>query len=63
MNPNGVLSVITNLSPLTWANNAITKIIYANDYGAAITAISLNLGIAAIFLCIAIILLRKREGL
>ncbi|NRD78695.1 ABC transporter permease [Bacillus sp. BRMEA1] len=54
---------ITNLSPLTWANNAVTKIIYANDYLAAIKAISLNMGIAIIFLAISIILLRKREGL
>lgn len=54
---------VTNLSPLTWANTAIMKIIYANDVGAALPVISLNLGISAIFLLIAIIALRRREGL
>ena len=56
-------NVVTNLSPLTWANTAIMKIIYANDIGAALPVISLNLGISAIFLLIAIIALRRREGL
>ncbi|MRR78960.1 ABC transporter permease, partial [Bacillus anthracis] len=54
---------VTNLSPLTWANTAVMKIIYANDVGAALPVISLNLGISALFLLIAIIALRRREGL
>ncbi|WP_144561258.1 ABC transporter permease [Bacillus mycoides] len=54
---------VTNLSPLTWANTAVMKIIYANDIGAALPVISLNLGISALFLFIAIIALRRREGL
>ncbi|WP_242223799.1 ABC transporter permease [Bacillus cereus group sp. BfR-BA-01380] len=56
-------NMITNMSPLTWANTAIMKIIYANDLGAAFPVISLNLGISALFLLIAIIALRRREGL
>lgn len=55
-------NVVTNLSPLTWANTAIMKIIYANDIGAALPVISLNLGISALFLLIAIIALRRRRG-
>ena len=56
-------NAVTNLSPLTWANTAIMKIIYANEVGAALPVISLNLGISALFLLIAIIVLRRREGL
>lgn len=62
-NPSGMLGIITNLSPLTWANHALTKIIYGNDIGAGVPAISLNLGISALFLAIAIVSLRRREGL
>jgi ABC-2 type transport system permease protein len=56
-------SGIASFSPLTWANTAITKIIYANDLAAAIPPLSLNLGISALFLAIVIISLRRREGL
>jgi ABC-2 type transport system permease protein len=56
-------SGISSLSPLTWANTAITKIIYGNDLAAAVPAISLNLGISAVFLAIVIVSLQKREGL
>ncbi|MEI4800975.1 ABC transporter permease [Bacillus sp. FJAT-51639] len=56
-------NVLTNMSPLTWANTAIMKIIYANNLGAAFPVISLNLGISALFLLLAIIVLRRREGL
>ncbi|PEP82240.1 ABC transporter permease [Bacillus pseudomycoides] len=56
-------NVVTNLSPLTWANTAIMKIVYANDIGAALPVIFLNLGISALFLLLAIIVLRRREGL
>ena len=52
---------VTNLSPLTWANTAVMKIIYANDVG-GLPVISLNLGISALFLLIAIIALRRRRG-
>lgn len=62
-NPTGILNFVSNLSPLTWANKGLTKIIYGNDLSAAIPVISLNLGIAAVFLVIAIFSLRRREGL
>lgn len=59
----GILNFIMNLSPLTWINQAITKIIYMNDLGAALPAIGLNLGISVIFLGIAIFSFQRREGL
>lgn len=62
-NASGILRFVTNLSPLTWANQAITKIIYMNDLGAAIPAISWNMGVAALFLGVAIISFHRREGL
>ncbi|MFB7303057.1 ABC transporter permease [Heyndrickxia sporothermodurans] len=62
-NPEGFFKFITELSPLTWINRAVTKIIYANDLSAAIPAISLNIGIAILFLLISVISMRRREGL
>ena len=59
----GILGFITNLSPLTWANQAITKLVYMNDLGAVVPAISLNLGISVLFLGIAIVSFQRREGL
>lgn len=58
----GFMTVLTNLSPLRWANTALTQIIYADRLSAALPAISLNIGIAAIFLIIAVISMRKREA-
>jgi ABC-2 type transport system permease protein len=62
-NAAGILGFITNLSPLTWANQAITKLVYMNDLGAVVPAISLNLGISVLFLGIAIVSFQRREGL
>ncbi|WP_269409895.1 ABC transporter permease [Lentibacillus daqui] len=59
----GVLQVITNLSPLTWENDALFKTIYANDLSSVLPAIGMNIGLAMLFLLIATISLRRREGL
>lgn len=59
----GFTAVLTNLSPLRWANTALMQIIYADRLAAAWTAIGLNIGVAAVFLLIAIISMRKREAL
>lgn len=61
--PSGVLGLITQFSPLTWINTAITKIIYTNDLSAAIPAFAFNIGLSTLFLFITIISLRRREGL
>ncbi len=62
-NPEGIFKFITDLSPLTWMNTALTKIIYANDFSAAIPALTINLAGALLFLLVAIISLQRREGL
>ncbi len=62
-NPEGIFKMITDLSPLTWMNSALTKMIYAHDFSAAIPAITINLAGALIFLLLAIISLQRREGL
>ncbi len=61
-NPDGFMKLVTNLSPLTWANSAINKIIYNNDLAASLQVIGLNLGVAVIFLTIAIVAFKRREG-
>jgi ABC-2 type transport system permease protein len=62
-NPQGFFKFITDLSPLTWMNSALTKIIYANDLGAAAPAMGINIGGSILFLLIAVISLQRREGL
>lgn len=62
-NPTGIFKFITDLSPLTWVNRAITRIIYANDLTAVMLPIILNMSISFLFLMIAIISLQRREGL
>lgn len=59
----GFMALLTNLSPLRWANTALMQIIYADNLAAAWPAIGLNFGIAAVFLMIAVISMRKREAL
>lgn len=62
-NPEGIFKFITDLSPLTWMNTAMTKIIYANDFSAAIPALTINIAGSLVFLLVAIISLQRREGL
>jgi ABC-2 type transport system permease protein len=59
----GFQATLANLSPLRWVNQALTKIIYADNLQAALPAMGLNVGIAAAFLAISIILMRRREAL
>ncbi|RJG17691.1 ABC transporter permease [Paenibacillus thiaminolyticus] len=59
----GIMTWITNLSPLRWANTALTEIIYAGNAAAGWPAIGLNTGIAALFLFIVVISMRRREAL
>ncbi|MED1740528.1 ABC transporter permease [Bacillus swezeyi] len=58
-----VFAFIKDLSPLTWTNEAIIKIIYTNDLAAGWPAISLNMGLSVLFLLIVVVSLRRREGL
>lgn len=59
----GFLAVLVNLSPLRWANRALTGIIYEHDLQAMLPAVLLNIGIAALLLLLSILALRKREAL
>ncbi|MFH7819946.1 ABC transporter permease [Neobacillus thermocopriae] len=61
--PTGIFKFITDLSPLTWVNQAITKIIYNNDLAAVVQPVALNMGVSLLFLMIAIISFQRREGL
>lgn len=56
------VDVLLNLNPLRWANTALTQIIYSDDLRAALPAIGLNVGVAAAFLILAVILMRRREA-
>ncbi|MDI5788063.1 ABC transporter permease [Bacillus licheniformis] len=59
----GVLALITDLSPLAWTNEAIMNIIFADDLAAGLPAILLNIGLSLLFLLIAVVSLQRREGL
>ncbi|ATH93628.1 ABC transporter permease [Bacillus glycinifermentans] len=59
----GILSMITKLSPIKWSNEAMMKVIYANDLAAALPAAALNIGLSVFMLLIAVAGLRRREGL
>lgn len=59
----GFMTLLTNLSPLRWANTALMEIIYADNVAAAWPAVGLNFGIAAVFLMMAVISIRRREAI
>ncbi|MDA1476749.1 ABC transporter permease [Bacillus changyiensis] len=59
----GAIAVIKKLSPLTWTNEAITNIIFSNDISAMFPAIAVNTGLSSLLLLIALVSLRRREGL
>ncbi|MFC4620510.1 ABC transporter permease [Camelliibacillus cellulosilyticus] len=54
---------ITKLSPITWQNNALNQVIYANNLTPAFQTAALNLAIAAVFLAIAMVFMKRREGI
>jgi ABC-2 type transport system permease protein len=60
---NAVMAIIMNASPIHWANKAITNLIYSNDILAAWPVIGINVGAAAAFLLISVLIMRKREAL
>ncbi|MDY0406937.1 ABC transporter permease [Virgibacillus sp. 179-BFC.A HS] len=62
-NPEGIMKILTQLSPLTWENNAILKMAYADDLSALLPAMYMNIGFAIVFMALSITIFRKREGL
>ncbi|WP_223069387.1 ABC transporter permease [Paenibacillus caui] len=59
----GVVHQISQLSPLRWANQGLTQIIYSDQASAAIPVIVLNVGLSAALLIVSGLYMRKREGL
>lgn len=57
------VSYVIRLSPIHWANQALTKIIYGHHVSAAWPAISLNIGLAVLLLAISAVFMRRKEGL
>lgn len=52
-----------HLSPLSWMNETIFKMVYANDVSSVVPTMLLNVGLAAVFLLIAVASVARREGL
>lgn len=50
-------------SPLHWSNEALLQIIYSGDGTAAVHAMMLNVGFSVLLLAVAMISMRRREGL
>ncbi|MDH6352774.1 MULTISPECIES: ABC transporter permease [Brevibacillus] len=61
-NTEGILTLLTNLSPLRWINTALLELIYMDNIVAVWKVIGLNLGIAAVFLVLTVISIRRREA-
>ncbi|MGC5772450.1 ABC transporter permease [Paenibacillus pabuli] len=59
----GMMKSLSRYSPLHWSNDAILDIIYAGNLKAAPPAMVLNLGCSVLLLALAIVLMRRREGL
>ncbi|MFD0621359.1 ABC transporter permease [Paenibacillus sp. GCM10027629] len=59
----GMMNSLSRYSPLHWSNDAILQIIYAGNLMAAPPAMMLNLGCSILLLALAIVLMRRREGL
>lgn len=59
----GFMKYVVNMSPLKWANEALTTLIYTNDMSAAWPTIGLNAAISIVFLSIAVGMMRGRETL
>ncbi|WP_238883365.1 ABC transporter permease [Clostridium sp. YIM B02551] len=62
-NSTGILSFLVKLSPLSWNNQAINKLIYTADNYAVIPAIVINMAVACLFLVISGVIAGRREAL
>lgn len=59
----GLLGYAAGLSPVRWANVAITRIIYNDQVSAAWPVMALNLSLAVVLLAAAAWMMRRKEGL
>lgn len=58
---NGILNMLSNISPLKWTNQAIFKIIYANDTSLVVMAMFVNLAVTIVFMTLPLIFRKKGE--
>lgn len=56
------MQLISDISPLRWVNKAIFQVIYSNDFSSVALALTINLGLAALFILIASISIRKEAS-
>ncbi|KAA9008453.1 ABC transporter permease [Paenibacillus spiritus] len=59
----GWMNIVSGLSPLRWANQALTGLIYEHSASEAVQAMGLNIGIALLLLLLAAGSLQRREEL
>ncbi|MFL0196803.1 ABC transporter permease [Clostridium sp. WILCCON 0269] len=57
------MDIVVAMSPLTWNNAGLSKLIYANDTGAILPIVTLNIAIACVFLLVSAVVAGKREGI
>lgn len=53
---------LSSISPVKWVNSALFKVIYDGDYSHVPISIGINLGIATIFILIAVLFSKKGAG-
>lgn len=58
-----LLKFIVGLSPVHWTNSALTGIVYRNEIWEAWPVFTVNIGLAAVMLTIAALIMRRKEGL
>lgn len=59
----GFMREAATYSPLHWSNEALLQLIYSGNGSAAMQAMMLNVGFSVLLLAIAMISMRRREGL
>lgn len=59
----GFMQVVSHLSPIRWANDALTEMIYGGHLTEAWRVMGLNLALAAGMLALSGVLMSRREGL
>lgn len=59
----GFMRAAATYSPLHWSNEALLQLIYSSKGSAAMQAMMLNVGFSVLLLAIAMISMRRREGL
>ncbi|CAH1204331.1 hypothetical protein PAECIP111892_02418 [Paenibacillus auburnensis] len=59
----GAMDLAVKLSPIRWANHALTELIYSGSTSAAWQAMGLNLVLGAVLLITAAVMMSRREGI